>query len=62
MTCRTSPANPRFLPSRRNCLKGVVYGRNVYQRIPPKKIVAALMEMIHQGASADEVGQRHRLY
>ncbi len=41
--------------------KGVVYGRNVYQHVNPKKIVAALMEMIHQDASADEVGERHRL-
>ena len=42
--------------------KGVVYGRNIYQQVNPKKIVAALMEMIHQDASADEVGERHRLY
>ena len=42
--------------------KGVVYGRNVYQHVNPKKIVAALMDMIHQDASADEVGERHRLY
>ena len=42
--------------------KGVVYGRNIYQQVNPKKVVAALMEMIHQDASADEVGERHRLY
>lgn len=42
--------------------KGVVYGRNVYQHVNPRKIVAALMEMIHQDASADEVGERHKLY
>ncbi len=42
--------------------KGVVYGRNVYQHVNPRKIVAALIEMIHQDASADEVGERHRLY
>jgi class I fructose-bisphosphate aldolase len=41
--------------------KGVVYGRNIYQQVNPKKVVAALMEMIHQDASADEVGERHRL-
>jgi DhnA family fructose-bisphosphate aldolase class Ia len=41
---------------------GVVYGRNVYQHVNPRKIVAALMEMIHQDASADEVGERHKLY
>jgi DhnA family fructose-bisphosphate aldolase class Ia len=42
--------------------KGVVYGRNVYQHVNPRKIVAALMEMIHQDVSADEVGERHKLY
>lgn len=42
--------------------KGVVYGRNIYQHVNPRKIVAALMEMIHQDASADEVGERHGLY
>jgi DhnA family fructose-bisphosphate aldolase class Ia len=41
---------------------GVVYGRNVYQHVNPRKIVAALMEMIHQDASAEEVGEWHRLY
>lgn len=42
--------------------KGVVYGRNVYQHANPKEIVAVLMEMIHQDASAEEVGEWHRLY
>lgn len=42
--------------------KGVVYGRNIYQHHDPKAIVAALMDMIHQDAPADEVGERRRLY
>ena len=34
--------------------KGMVYGRNVYQHANPKAVVAALMGMIHRGASGDE--------
>lgn len=33
---------------------GMVYGRNVYQHDKPEAVVAALMAMIHQGASADQ--------
>ena len=34
--------------------KGMVYGRNVYQHENPKAVVAALMGMIHRGASGDD--------
>jgi DhnA family fructose-bisphosphate aldolase class Ia len=34
--------------------RGMVYGRNVYQHESPKRIVAALMAMIHRGVSGDE--------
>lgn len=33
---------------------GMVYGRNVYQHRSPGSVVAALMAMIHQGASAEQ--------
>jgi fructose-bisphosphate aldolase, class I len=33
---------------------GLVYGRNVYQHENPKLVVAALMAMIHKGASSEE--------
>jgi DhnA family fructose-bisphosphate aldolase class Ia len=33
---------------------GMVYGRNVYQHASPGRIVAALMAMIHDGASGEE--------
>jgi fructose-bisphosphate aldolase, class I len=33
---------------------GLVYGRNIYQHDNPKRVVAALMAMIHQGLSGDE--------
>jgi fructose-bisphosphate aldolase, class I len=33
---------------------GMVYGRNIYQHDNPKAVVAALMAMIHDGASADQ--------
>lgn len=33
---------------------GLVYGRNIYQHNNPKRIVAALMAMIHRGVSGDE--------
>ena len=34
--------------------RGLVYGRNVYQHENPKRVVAALMAMIHRGVSGDE--------
>lgn len=34
--------------------KGMVYGRNIYQHDNPSKVVAALMSMIHNGASGEE--------
>ncbi len=34
--------------------KGLVYGRNVYQHDNPKAVVAALVAMIHNGASGEE--------
>lgn len=34
--------------------KGMVYGRNIYQHDNPKKVVAALMAMIHKGASGEQ--------
>ena len=33
--------------------KGMVYGRNVYQHDNPKAVVAALMALIHDGASGE---------
>ena len=34
--------------------RGLVYGRNIYQHENPKRVVAALMALIHRGASGDE--------
>ncbi|AVO37524.1 class I fructose-bisphosphate aldolase [Pukyongiella litopenaei] len=34
--------------------RGMVYGRNIYQHDNPKAVVAALMAMIHDGASGEE--------
>lgn len=34
--------------------QGLVYGRNIYQHENPKRVVAALMAMIHRGVSGDE--------
>ena len=34
--------------------QGMVYGRNIYQHDNPKKVVAALMAIIHKGASGEE--------
>ena len=34
--------------------QGLVYGRNIYQHDNPTRVVAALMAMIHDGASGDE--------
>ncbi len=36
---------------------GMVYGRNVYQHANPAAVVAALMSMIHEGASAESAWQ-----
>lgn len=33
---------------------GLVYGRNIYQHDNPKAVVAALMGIIHEGASGEE--------
>ena len=33
---------------------GLVYGRNIYQHDNPRRVVSALMAMIHDGASGDE--------
>jgi class I fructose-bisphosphate aldolase len=33
---------------------GLVYGRNIYQHANPRRVVAALMAMIHRGVSGDE--------
>ena len=34
--------------------QGMVYGRNIYQHDNPKKVVAALMALIHNNASGEE--------
>jgi DhnA family fructose-bisphosphate aldolase class Ia len=34
--------------------RGLVYGRNIYQHANPRRVVAALMAMIHHGVSGDE--------
>lgn len=34
--------------------QGLVYGRNIYQHDNPRRVVAALMAMIHQGVSGSE--------
>jgi class I fructose-bisphosphate aldolase len=34
--------------------RGLVYGRNVYQHENPKRVVAALMAMIHRGVTGNE--------
>jgi fructose-bisphosphate aldolase, class I len=39
---------------------GLVYGRNIYQHENPKRVVAALMEMIHKGASGDEAWELYQ--
>jgi DhnA family fructose-bisphosphate aldolase class Ia len=33
---------------------GLVYGRNIYQHENPRRVVAALMLVIHKGVSGDE--------
>jgi DhnA family fructose-bisphosphate aldolase class Ia len=40
--------------------RGLVYGRNVYQHDNPRAVVAALMAMIHRGASGDEAWEIYR--
>lgn len=39
---------------------GLVYGRNVYQHENPRRVVAALMAMIHKGISGDEAWQLYQ--
>jgi DhnA family fructose-bisphosphate aldolase class Ia len=34
--------------------RGLVYGRNIYQHENPRRVVGALMAMIHRGVSGDE--------
>lgn len=34
--------------------QGLVYGRNIYQHDNPRRVVAALMAMIHRGVSGEE--------
>jgi DhnA family fructose-bisphosphate aldolase class Ia len=40
--------------------KGLVYGRNIYQHDNPKRVVAALMAMIHRGVAGDEAWEIYR--
>jgi DhnA family fructose-bisphosphate aldolase class Ia len=40
--------------------RGLVYGRNIYQHDNPRAVVAALMAMIHHGASGDEAWEIYR--
>jgi DhnA family fructose-bisphosphate aldolase class Ia len=40
--------------------QGLVYGRNIYQHENPKRVVAALMAMIHRGVSGDEAWEIYR--
>jgi fructose-bisphosphate aldolase, class I len=39
---------------------GLVYGRNIYQHDNPRSVVAALMAMIHKGASGAEAWDLYR--
>ena len=39
---------------------GLVYGRNIYQHDNPRRVVAALMAMIHRGVSGDEAWEIYR--
>jgi DhnA family fructose-bisphosphate aldolase class Ia len=40
--------------------QGLVYGRNIYQHDNPRRVVAALMAMIHRGASGEEAWEIYR--
>jgi len=40
--------------------RGLVYGRNIYQHDNPRRVVAALMAMIHNGVSGDEAWAIYR--
>ena len=40
--------------------RGLVYGRNIYQHDDPRRVVAALMAMIHRGVSGDEAWEIYR--
>ena len=44
----------------RRARSGLVYGRNIYQHENPKRVVAALMAMIHRGVSGDEAWEIYR--
>lgn len=39
---------------------GLVYGRNIYQHENPKRVVASLLAMIHNGASGDEAWELYQ--
>jgi len=39
---------------------GLVYGRNIYQHENPRRVVAALMAMIHRGVSGDEAWRMYQ--
>jgi DhnA family fructose-bisphosphate aldolase class Ia len=40
--------------------QGLVYGRNIYQHENPKRVVAALMAMIHKGTTGDDAWELYR--
>ena len=40
--------------------RGLVYGRNIYQHENPRRVVAALMAMIHRGVSGEEAWEIYR--
>jgi class I fructose-bisphosphate aldolase len=40
--------------------QGMVYGRNIYQHDNPKAVVAALMSIIHNGASGEEAWDNYQ--
>ena len=40
--------------------RGLVYGRNVYQHEAPRRVVRALMSMIHDGRSGEEAWEIYR--
>jgi DhnA family fructose-bisphosphate aldolase class Ia len=39
---------------------GLVYGRNIYQHENPRRVVAALMAMIHRGISGEEAWRMYQ--
>ena len=40
--------------------QGLVYGRNIYQHENPRRVVAALMAMIHKNASGEDAWELYR--